>query len=97
MQGKHRRGRRPIFTTLVSERRFPGGREFIFTSDDPAHGQQIRSSRALQTSRAFSWEDAQPANDPSADPDKPPPASEADYAQFLQGLRSVYRAKRRPR
>ncbi len=96
MQGNQRRGRRPFFTTLVSERRFPGGREFIFTSDDSTPGQRIRSSRALQTARAFSWEDVQPANDLSADPDKTPPATEADYTQFLQGLRSVYRAKRRP-
>ena len=89
MQGKQRRGRRPIVTTLVSERRIPGGREFIFTSIDPEEGQETRSGRALKTARAFSWEDAPAANDATRSPGKPQPADEADYAQFLRGLRSV--------
>ena len=97
MQGKQRRGHRPIVTTLVSERRIPGGREFIFTSTDPEEGPETRSGRALQTARAFSWEDAPAANDATRAPGKPEPMDEADYAQFLRGLRSVYRAKRRPR
>ncbi len=97
MQGKQRRGHRPIVTTLVSERRIPGGREFIFTSTDPEEGPETRAGRALQTARAFSWEDAPAANDATCAPGKPEPMNEADYAQFLRGLRSVYRAKRRPR
>jgi hypothetical protein len=97
MQGKQRRGHRPIVTTLVSERRIPGGREFIFTSIDPEEGPETRSGRALKTARAFSWEDAPAANDATRSPGKPQPADEADYAQFLRGLRSVYRGKRRPR
>ena len=111
MQGKQRRGRRAIVTTLVSERRIPGGREFIFTSTDPEQGPETQSGRALQTARAFSWEDAPAANDATRAPGKPgpmneepmneepmneEPMNEADYAQFLRGLRSVYRAKRRP-
>ena len=96
MQGKQRRGRRPIVTTLVSERRIPGGREFIFTSTDPEQGPETQSGRALQTARAFSWEDAPAANDATRASGKPEPTDEADYTQFLRALRSVYRAKRRP-
>ena len=95
MQGKQRRGRRPIVTTLVSERRIPGGREFIFTSHDPQQDQEPRSGRALQTARAFSWDDAPAANDPGLTPVQAAPTGEEDYTQFLQALRKVYRAKRR--
>ena len=97
MQGKQRRGRRPIVTTLVSERRIPGGREFIFTSQDPQQGQEPRSGRALQTARAFSWEDAPAANASRVAPGTVARTGEEGYAQFLQALRKVYRAKRRLR
>ena len=39
MQGKQRRGRRPIVTTLVSERRIPGGRERCSAGKACAHQQ----------------------------------------------------------
>lgn len=98
MQGKQRRGRRPMVTTFVSERRVPGGREFVFSSTDPVQGRDARPARALQTGRAFSWEgDAPAANDTSIAPGQAVPDQEHDYLMFLRGLRGVYRAPRRRR
>ncbi len=98
MQGNQRRGRRPMVTTFLSERRVPGGREFLFASSDPQPDRDARPSRALQTARAFSWgDDAAAANDPLVAPDEPAAAGEDDYAQFLKALRGVYRAPRRIR
>ena len=100
MHGKQRRGHRPIVTTLISERRVPGGREFVFSSTDPGPALDARPGRALQTARAFSWQGDEPAaNDPRITPSKPASQLaehlEADFSLFLRGLRGVYRAPRR--
>ena len=99
MQGNQRRGRRPIVTTLISEHRVPGGREFLFSSCDPGQDTAPQSRRALQTARAFTWQDDLPAsNDPAITPghlaDRQANPPEADFSLFLRALRGVYRAPR---
>ena len=92
MHDKQRRGRRAALTVLVSERRVPGGREFVFAPVQPAQGRPARPQHALMTARSFSWgEDVPAANDPSVTDDAA--ANDRDLAEFLLALRAVYRTR----
>ncbi len=103
MQRRQRRGRRPLDTILVSERRVGGVREFVFFPADAPPGERARPGRplrALMTARAFSWADDPPvANDPSfgGGPEETAKvrAQERDFEDFLRALGRVYRAPRR--
>jgi len=60
---KNRRGRRPIVTVLVSERRLPGGREFVFALALPRVPSRGAPMRATLSARAFAWAGDEAAND----------------------------------
>lgn len=92
MHDKQRRGRRPITTDLVSERRIPGGREFVFAPRQREPALPGRPLRAQMTARAFSWrEEEVAANDPSVRDESA--TNDQEFAEFLRALRAVYRAR----
>ena len=86
MKRDQRRGARPRVTSLLSERRVPGGRVFVFEQDGLPVGASLGK-------RAFSWDADHVASDASADAGKQPAgaANDADFAGFLRGIRAVYR------
>ena len=93
MKRDQRRGARPRVTSLLSERRVPGGRVFVFEQDGLPVGASLGK-------RAFSWDADHVAPDASADAGKQPAgaagqpagaANDADFAGFLRGIRAVYR------
>lgn len=109
---KIRRGRRPLVTVLVSERRLPGGREFVFAPARPGVPSRGAPMRATLSVRAFSWAGDGAANDAAfagraGAPGTPTaagapildgaPRDDVALADVLAGLRRVYRTPPRRR